>query len=100
MSVTDETAVDRTFKVTYKLRGGTNSSSNKTSYEDSELPVTFDSPVNEGYVFKGWFTDEDYTESIKKITAEFPKNPGVFEEGQKQRISRDGEDPLDNESPK
>ena len=84
---TEETVVEKVFNVTYKLNGGTNASSNKTTYEASELPVTLGAPQKKGYIFKGWFTDSAYTKSVKKITAESAEKMTVYAKWQPVKYS-------------
>lgn len=56
------------YTITYSLDGGTNSSANPTGYKYGES-YELAAPVKSGYVFKGWYTDTDYTSQITQISA-------------------------------
>lgn len=51
-----------TYKITYKLAGGKNSSKNPKSYKVTTSTVTLKAPTRKGYTFKGWYNGS------KKIT--------------------------------
>lgn len=55
------------YKITYKLNGGKNHSSNPSTYTGSKQ-ITLKKPTREGYEFKGWYTDSACKKSIKKIS--------------------------------
>lgn len=56
------------YTITYHLDGGTNDSNNPASYTVLD-EVVFKKPAKEHMVFKGWFTDENYTTPITNIEA-------------------------------
>lgn len=49
------------YTISYKLYGGTNSESNRTSYTVESDSITFVAPTYAGYTFEGWFYDEGFT---------------------------------------
>ena len=57
------------FSITYELNGGENDPSNPSSYISGN-GTTLKSPVKDGYVFSGWYLDEDLTEYFEGITSE------------------------------
>ncbi len=56
------------FPITYELNGGTNSSSNPTSF-NIEDNIIFADPSKTNYIFQGWYTDSAFTRPITEITA-------------------------------
>ena len=57
------------YKITYQLNGGTNHSENPEVYTVESGAITLNTPSNEGYTFKGWYTDESLTTSFTSIPA-------------------------------
>ena len=53
--------------ITYVLDDGTNDSKNPTSYETKDGNVTFKDATKDGYVFKGWYFDKDYSNKVTSI---------------------------------
>jgi len=54
------------YAITYELDGGTNNGDNPSVYDDTQS-ITFKDPSKEGFVFKGWYKDEGFTEQITSI---------------------------------
>lgn len=54
------------YKITYKLNGGTNNRSNPKKY-DVTTKITLKKPTKKGYVFKGWYKDSKFKKKITKI---------------------------------
>lgn len=54
------------YKINYKLNKGINNSLNVKKYTYAKT-VKLYPPSREGYVFKGWYTDSGFTESIAEI---------------------------------
>ena len=54
------------YSVTYKLNGGTNSSSNPKTYYSTKS-YTLYNPNRLGYVFKGWYTSSSYATQVTSI---------------------------------
>ena len=52
------------YPITYKLNGGTNSSTNPLSYTIESDLITFEAPKRTGYDFDGWFSNEDFSGNI------------------------------------
>lgn len=48
-----------TFKISYRLNGGTNSSKNPSTYTTADT-VKLSNPSRTGYTFAGWYTSSDY----------------------------------------
>ena len=55
------------YKVEYVLNGGINHSDNILSYNIT-TSFTFLNPTQQGYIFKGWFTDENLNNPISNIS--------------------------------
>ena len=72
ISATALTAVylldNKEYNITYMLDGGVNSEDNPSSYRTNSVTELF-AAEKEGYVFIGWFTDEDLTEQITEISS-------------------------------
>lgn len=56
------------YTVSYNLDGGVNSSDNPTKYTFGES-FELKEPVKSGYIFKGWYTDNEYTSQITQISS-------------------------------
>ena len=56
-----------TYSITYKLNGGTNSSMNPSGYNVTTATIELQNPTKEGYTFKGWYRDKEYTQKVTKI---------------------------------
>ena len=54
------------YKITYKLNGGTNNKKNPSSYTRANK-VTLKNPTKKGYTFKGWYKDKKYKNKITTI---------------------------------
>jgi uncharacterized repeat protein (TIGR02543 family) len=52
------------YTITYVLNGGTNDSSNPTTFNAENIETTFSNlkyPTRKGYTFAGWYTNKEYT---------------------------------------
>lgn len=56
------------YTIKYNLDGGTNSAKNPSSYNVDTETVVFESPVKEGYDFKGWYYDEKFNDKATQVT--------------------------------
>lgn len=56
-----------TYNITYNLDGGTNSTSNKTTYTIESTTINLANPTKTGYTFVNWYTDSSYNNAISKI---------------------------------
>ncbi len=56
-----------TYRLTYKLNGGKNSSGNPKSYKVYSSTITLAKPTRKGYTFGGWFGDAKLTKRVKAI---------------------------------
>ncbi len=56
-----------TYKLSYKLNGGKNSSKNVSSYKITSSTITLKTPTRKGYTFKGWYSDSKCTKRVKTI---------------------------------
>jgi len=66
--------------ITYQLNGGTNASSNPSTYTSADLPITLANPTRSGYTFGGWYTTSTFTTgtNITQITASTGNNPTLY----------------------
>jgi uncharacterized repeat protein (TIGR02543 family) len=55
------------YSITYELNGGTNNAENITSYLSTNATFDLLEPTKEGYVFEGWYANEDF--SGEKVTS-------------------------------
>ena len=55
------------YTITYILNGGTNSSSNPTSYNVHSGSITLADPTRSGYLFKGWYSDSGFNTKVTAI---------------------------------
>ena len=51
------------YVIRYETNGGTNDINNPTAYEEGKS-VQINNPTREGYIFVGWYTDENFTEAF------------------------------------
>lgn len=54
-------------QILYELGGGSNSILNPESVTEDELPILLKNPKREGYLFGGWYLDENWEERIYRI---------------------------------
>ena len=55
--------------ITYVLDGGTNATTNPSTYEEGVAVILADA-TKEGYTFGGWYTDSAFTNKVTEISAE------------------------------
>lgn len=67
-----------TYKITYKLNGGKNSSKNPKSYNVTTNAITFTKPKRDGYTFKGWYSDKKLTKKVSRIKAGSTGNKTIY----------------------
>ena len=58
------------YTIEYELNGGTNAAENPSTYTIESETIELAAPSREGFTFKGWYTQEDYTEEpVSSITS-------------------------------
>ena len=57
-----------TYDIAYELNGGTNAAGNPVSYTADTETFTLAPAQKEGYIFKGWYRDADFTAKVTEIT--------------------------------
>lgn len=67
----------KTYTITYKLFGGTNSARNPKTFT-VEKEVKLYSPKKKGYTFMGWYTDSNYKNKITAIPKGTAKNITLY----------------------
>lgn len=55
------------YKITYKLNGGTNNKKNPTTYKKTTKTITLKKPTRKGYTFKGWYLDKNFKNKVTTI---------------------------------
>ncbi|MCL2521704.1 MAG: InlB B-repeat-containing protein [Erysipelotrichales bacterium] len=61
---TTKEPIPNEYTITYVLNGGTNHENNPTTFTESNLPLTIQAASRDGYEFKGWFTNANFTGGI------------------------------------
>lgn len=56
------------YSITYNLNGGTNNSSNPSSYSIESSTITLKNPSKKGYAFNGWYEDAAFTAKVSTIS--------------------------------
>lgn len=56
-----------TYKITYKLNGGTKAKGTVATYTVTTATITLKKPTRKGYTFKGWYTDATCKKKITQI---------------------------------
>lgn len=56
-----------TYKISYVLNGGTNSSLNPTTYTINSSNITLYAATKQNYTFDGWYLDANFTNKVTKI---------------------------------
>ena len=56
-----------TYSISYELNGGTNSSSNPSSYTIESSSITLKDATRHGYTFDGWYKTSTFTDKITTI---------------------------------
>jgi len=72
-----------TYKITYKLNGGTNNRSNPKKYDITTKTITLKSPTKKGYTFKGWYKDSKFKKKVTKIKKGSTGNITLYAKWQK-----------------
>lgn len=56
------------YTITYHLDDGVNASNNPTTYTIESDTITLGYPSKENHLFRGWYTDENFTDEVTEIT--------------------------------
>ena len=56
------------YEITYHLNGGVNASTNPIVYYVTDGEILLKDATKEGATFKGWYTSEDYTTKVEKLS--------------------------------
>ena len=78
---------EESYTIIYKLNGGTNHAANPSNYTKSTSTITLEEPVKAGYVFKGWYSDKNYTKQIKYIKKGTTGNKTLYAKWSKEKYS-------------
>lgn len=57
-----------TYSISYELNGGTNDSSNPTSYTIESNTITLSDATRTGYTFEGWYNTSTFSNKVTQIT--------------------------------
>lgn len=77
---------EKTYTITYELKGGKNNSKNPASYGSN--PVTLETPKKYKHTFGGWFLDDSYQKKITEITPNMKKNITVYAKWNKVSVAK------------
>lgn len=75
-----------TYKIIYKLNGGTNHKGNPASY--SNKAVTLKNPVRKNYTFGGWYLDSKFKKKITTISPSSKKEITVYAKWNKVSVKK------------
>lgn len=75
------------YKITYKLNGGTNSKSNPSKYTVTSKTIVYKDPTKKGYQFLGWYKDAKFTQKTKQISKGSTGSRTVYAKWKKKTYS-------------
>ena len=75
------------FNIQYNLDGGTNASSNPSSYRYGTGVASFATPTKAGYKFDGWYTDAGFTKKITSIAKDVRGDYTLYAKWIKEKVS-------------
>lgn len=81
----ETTSSSISYKITYNLNGGVNSSENPSRYFRNE--VELQDPVRAGYLFAGWYKDSGFTNRITKISRTSARNYTLYAKWEKVTVN-------------
>ena len=70
-STDDDSPSEPTYTITYYLDGGTPAPNAQAYFTESDLPLWLTVPIKQGYSFKGWYVDADFSDNA---LTEIPEN--------------------------
>ena len=70
------TNVPESYKINYILNKGKNNQSNPSNYTTKNIKLK--APNRKGYTFEGWYTDKNFTNSIKTIKADAKQDITIY----------------------
>ena len=70
-STDDDSPSEPTYTITYYLDGGTPAPNAQAYFTESDLPLWLTAPIKQGYSFKGWYVDADFSGNA---LTEIPEN--------------------------
>ena len=73
-----------TYKITYKLNGGKNTSKNPKTYTVESSKITLKSPTRSGYKFVGWYSNKSLTKKVTKIASGSTGNVTLYAKWKKK----------------
>ncbi|MBO5371705.1 MAG: glycosyl hydrolase 53 family protein [Lachnospiraceae bacterium] len=76
----------QTYKITYVLNGGTNSTNNPVTYQDAD--ITLNNPMRKGYTFAGWYTDAAYQNKVTSVLAAAKTDVTLYAKWQKVTVKK------------
>lgn len=81
----ETTSAPISYKITYNLNGGVNSSANPSTYFQND--VELENPTRAGYLFAGWYKDSNFTSRITKISRTSARNYALYAKWEKVSVS-------------
>lgn len=77
------------YKITYKLKGGTNAGSNPATYTYSErgYKITLADPTRAGFAFQGWYSNSSCKTRVKTINTKKTGNITLYAKWKKDKYA-------------
>lgn len=82
----------KSYKITYKLNGGTNHKSNPATFKNSKA-IALKNPTRKGYIFAGWYTDSKFKTKISTIPQYASKSYTLYAKWTKVSVGK-GKTPV------
>lgn len=75
-------------RIEYELNGGKNHRKNYRTVEKGDT-LTLQDPTKKGYIFKGWYTDREYTHKVTKLVSKGGEDITLYAKWEKVRAGKE-----------